>query len=211
MFNPEKLRAAQARFFMEYPGGFANEELVNIGKKHRMDTMVAMAQDSFTPAACLNVDKTIDAMIKVVSRSSMVSMFEKPKYRDTLRALPDDDRAFLVQCLSELLHGKQSLGFAGMADLLRLHKLAKWSLLTIIPAYYAPTVEVFIKPTTVKGILAYFEMAEPVYKPAPSWAFYETWRGLINAAKQQVDSSLSPSNAAFSGFLMMALNLMPKR
>jgi hypothetical protein len=44
-----------------------------------------------------------------------------------------------------------------------------------------------------------------VYKPTPTWDFYTAYRDLINHAKTQVDSSLSPSNAAFSGFLMMAM------
>jgi hypothetical protein len=47
------------------------------------------------------------------------------------------------------------------------------------------------------------------YKPLPTWAFYLGYRDLINTAKQQVDSSLSPSNAAFSGFLMMAMKDLP--
>ncbi|MFT5692431.1 MAG: hypothetical protein ACI92E_001765, partial [Oceanicoccus sp.] len=96
-------------------------------------------------------------------------------------------------------------GFEAMVDLLKTAKLAKWSLVTIIPAYYAPNKEVFVKPTTAKNILNYFEITDPVYKPAPTWDFYKKYRTLINEAKTKVDKSLSPSNAAFSGFLMMTV------
>ena len=115
----------------------------------------------------------------------------------------ENEKAFLVGALSQILHGKQQLGFEAMVDILKTQKLAKWSLITIIPAYYKPTKEVFVKPTTAKNILKHFEIADPIYKPAPTWDFYKKYRTLINDAKKTVDKNLSPSNAAFSGFLMI--------
>jgi hypothetical protein len=92
-----------------------------------------------------------------------------------------------------------------MVDILKTGKLAKWSLVSIIPAYYKPTREVFVKPTTAKGILKFFDIKDPVYHPTPSWDFYRKYRQLINDGKKEVSKSLSPSNAAFSGFLMMTV------
>jgi len=132
-------------------------------------------------------------------------MFEKPKFRDFVRGMDENEKAFLVGALSQILHGKQQLGFEAMVDILKTQKLAKWSLITIIPAYYKPTKEVFVKPTTAKNILKHFEIADPIYKPAPTWDFYKKYRTLINDAKKTVDKNLSPSNAAFSGFLMMTV------
>lgn len=210
MLELKKLKQAQAEFFMRYPGGFSNPEMIAVGKKHRMDKMVTLAQEVFSENACANVPATAANMVKVVSRASMVSMFEKPKFRDFVRALSDDDKAFMVNALSQFLHGKtearQQAGFEAFVDLLRIEKLAKWSLLTIIPAYYAPNTEVFVKPTTAKNILRHFEITDPVYKPAPTWDFYKKYRHLINEAKTKLDKQLSPSNAAFSGFLMMTVN-----
>ena len=149
-------------------------------------------------------------MVKVVSRSSMVSMFEKPKFRDFVKRLNEDEKAFMVHGLSQFLHSKtpegQRAGFEAFTDILRTEKLAKWSLVTIIPAYYAPSTEVFVKPTTTKNILRYFELTDPIYKPAPTWDFYQKYRKIINEGKKQVDEKLSPSNAAFLGFLMMTVN-----
>jgi len=56
-----------------------------------------------------------------------------------------------------------------------------------------------------RGILRFFEIDDPVYSPTPSWDFYRKYRKLMNDAKKEVDRSLSPSNAAFSGFLMMTV------
>jgi hypothetical protein len=64
---------------------------------------------------------------------------------------------------------------------------------------------VFIKPTTAKGIIAYFELENLIYESQPTWEFYQAYRTEINRMKEQVDCSLAPNNAAFSGFLMMSL------
>lgn len=204
--NIEKLKMAEAHFMAEYPGGFDHPEMVAIGKKHRMDKMVEFTQQSFASKCFKDTEQIVDAMVKTVSRSSMVSMFEKPKFRDFVRRLDLNERQFLADALKRMLHGKkQQSGFEAMVDLLQTEKLAKWSLVSIIPAYFYPTTEVFVKPTTAKGVIKTFDVEDLVYKPLPSWAFYQGYRQLINGARQQVDKRLSPTNAAFSGFLMMAM------
>jgi hypothetical protein len=85
-----------------------------------------------------------------------------------------------------------------------IHDLVRGSL-TIIPAYSAPSKEVFVKPTTAKGVIKHSEVEDLLYKPAAIWAFYTAYRMLINRSKKKVDKRLSPSNAAFSGFLMMSI------
>jgi hypothetical protein len=112
----------------------------------------------------------------------------------------------LVNGLKDFLHGDQQRGFEALVGILLTEKLAKWSLISIIPGYYSPFDEVFVKPTTAKGVIQHFAVQGLVYKPTPSWEFYRRYRELILHAKEQVDSSLSPSNAAFSGFLMMTMN-----
>jgi len=205
--NSNKLKQAEAGFLSRYPGGFSDPEMVKIGKRHPMAKMTAMVHDCFSARARKNIGQYAEDMAKVVGRSSMVSMFEKPKFRDFVKRLAPGEQSFLVQAMHDLLHtdNKQD-GFEALVELLKTEKLAKWSLISIIPAYYAPTTEVFVKPTTAKNIIQYFDVESLVYKPTPSWEFYTAYRDLINHAKTQVDSSLSPSNAAFSGFLMMAMS-----
>ena len=204
--NPSKLKQAEANFLSRYPGGFADPEMVKIGKRHPMAKMTAMAHESFSAKARKNIGQYSEDMAKIVGRSSMVSMFEKPKFRDFVKRLAPGEMSFMVQAMHDLLNSdNQEAGFEALVELLKTEKLAKWSLISIIPAYYAPTTEVFVKPTTVKNIIRHFDVPELVYKPTPSWGFYTAYRDLINDAKTKVDSSLSPSNAAFSGFLMMAM------
>ncbi|MEP1472515.1 MAG: hypothetical protein ABJK20_03340 [Halieaceae bacterium] len=206
MLDAGKLHAAEAAFLAQFPQGFADPEMAKIGKKHRMTPMIEFARESFSDKALQgNVHLAADNMVKAVSRSSMVSLFEKPKFRDFVKAMDEHEKAFLVNALRQQLHGKQAGGFEAMIDILKTGKLAKWSLSTIIPAYYKPTREVFVKPTTAKGILKFFDIADPVYHPTPTWEFYRKYRKLINDGKKEVSKSLSPSNAAFSGFLMMTV------
>jgi len=207
MLNPKKLKLAELEFLQRFPGGFSHSDMQAIGKKHNVTKMVDFAQASFTKKASKDIDTYAENMIKIVSRSSMVSMFEKPKFRDFVRRLDPSEKAFLVKAQHQILHGKQQAGFEAMIDLLQTEKLAKWSLISIIPAYFSPTVEVFVKPTTTKNVIAHFEIDDLLYKPMPSWSFYFRYRDMINSAKSKVDDSLSPSNAAFCGFLMMT---MPK-
>ncbi|MEO0369299.1 MAG: hypothetical protein AAF197_11020 [Pseudomonadota bacterium] len=203
--NLDRLRAAEAHFLSQYPDGFADEGMQKVAKRHNMNKLVEFAQASFAPEQYSNVEVGIANMVKTVSRSSMVSFFEKPKFKDLIARLDADQKAFLFDSLLEFLHGDQQAGFEGMVDILKTEKLAKWSLLTIIPTYYAPSTEVFIKPTTAKGIIAALEIEDLIYKPQPTWHFYTGYRNLITELKDKVVPSLSPSNAAFTGFLMMSL------
>ena len=203
--NIEKLKQAEAAFLNRYPGGFENPEMVAIAKKHKRDQMVAYTQESFEKENFRMPDLVVDRMVKVASRSSMVSVFEKPKFRDYALALAPDRKRRLAEGLFAVCYGNEQQGFEEIVDILAEGKLAKWTLLTVCQAYFRPDHEVFIKPTTAKGVIQTFELQNLEYKPKPTWAFYNQYRQAINQMKSLVDPALSPSNAAFSGFLMMSM------
>ncbi|HIF75649.1 MAG TPA: hypothetical protein EYG31_07165 [Porticoccaceae bacterium] len=204
--NFEKLKMAEAAFMNRYPGGFTHVDMQAIGKKHKMDRMIEFTQACFVKKNFRDTQTIIDNMIKIVSRSSMVSVFEKPRFKDFASSLTPKEKNALVAGLKDQLHGNQQKGFEKIVGLLSIKKLAKWPLISICPVYFSPHDEVFVKPTTAKGIIAHFELEELHYRPQPNWEFYELWRTTINEMKTKVDSSLSPNSAAFSGFLMMSLN-----
>ena len=204
--NLKKLQEAQRSFFKKYPGGFSHPDMVAIGKKHKMETMISFAKEHFKKTQFTDHQRIADNMIKIISRSSMVSLFEKPKFKDFVLSLSQDEVKWLSGGLKHLLHGNQEKGFNELLNLLQRAKLAKWSLLTIIPNYYIPDEEVFVKPTTCKGVISFFELTGLVYKPQPSWAFYQAYKREILAMKKKVDKNLTPNNAAFCGFLMMSLD-----
>ena len=203
--NLKKLKQAEVEFFNRYPGGFANPEMIALRKKHKLEKMIELTQDCFAKRNFRLPDLIVENMIKVITRSSLISVFEKPKFRDFARSLPSEGRKMLTGGLQELLHGNEQFGFETMLEVSKSGRLAKWSLMTICPAYYRPQVEVFVKPTTAKGIIETLELKNLQYKPAPTWAFYNEYRAEINEMKSKVDASLSPYNVAFTGFLMRSM------
>lgn len=203
--NIDRLKQAEANFFQHYPGGFHDPELVEVGKKHNIARMTEVSHELLNKRGFDNVGPVLDGIIKVTSRSSMVSMFEKPKFRDYINSLNTDTRQQLAAGYKALLHGNQEKGFNQILAVLAEGKIAKWSLMTICPLYYRPDQEVFVKPTTAKRVIEHLELENLVYKPKPSWEFYAEFRRQILKMKQLVDPGLASSNAAFTGFLMMSL------
>ncbi|WP_291299900.1 hypothetical protein [Desulfosporosinus sp. BICA1-9] len=102
--NITKLKEAEERFFMRYPGGFSNPLMLEIAKKHKVEKMNKLAQDSFAIEQFESPSKIVDSMSKIVSRSSMVSLFEKPKFRDLVKAMSDNEKERLSHGLKEFLH-----------------------------------------------------------------------------------------------------------
>ena len=203
--NKEKLKAAEAKFLERYPGGFSHPEMLEIVKKHKVEKMINLARDSFALDRFGDAGQIADAMIKVVSQSSLVSVFEKPKFRDAVRSMNDAEKTHLSRGLKEFLHGDQPVGFSLLPGLLQEYKIANWPVLTVFPIYYRPADEVFVKPTTAKGIIAHFELSGLRYSAQPTFGFYQAYRQQILLMKQAVSEILRVDNAAFCGFLMMAL------
>ena len=203
--NLKKLKLAEANFLQMYPDGFADAEMVKIGKKHRVDKMSEFAAEIFARRQFDKPQEFLDNLIKLVSRSSMVSMFEKPRFRDAVNSLVAEDKRVLVDGYRKMLHGNQRVGFEQVLEVLVAAKIARWSLISIGPVYFKPQREVFVKPTTAKKIIDHLELDHLTYKPRPSWEFYAGYRQALLEMKSQVNPSLTPNNAAFTGFLMMAL------
>ncbi|ERH43378.1 hypothetical protein N750_12300 [Legionella pneumophila str. Leg01/53] len=201
----KKLKKAASNFLERYPGGFYHPEMIEMGKKHKMDKMVALAQGSFAKQNFKNPDEITNAMLKIVTQSSLISIFEKPKFRDFIKRTPPKDKVLIAKGLKELLYGNEQEGFKELLFQFQREKLAKWTLMTIFQAYFNPEVDVFIKPTTTKNIIKELNL-DIVYNPTPSWEFYESYRNIINQMKTKIEKSLAPSNAAFCGFLMMSLD-----
>lgn len=206
--NLEKLKIIEEDFFEIYPKGFKDEALVKIVKRHNVEKLTLFAQEAFVKEKFSYPSQIVDDIVKLVSQSSMISLFEKPKFRDAMKSMSSERKELLVIGLEQMLHGSYKNGFNIVLDILIEEKLAKWSLISVIPYYYAPKKHFFIKPTTTKNILAYFEVEDLVYKPRPSYAFYRDYTKVLRAFKKVVSNKLTDNNAKFTGFLMMGVDAM---
>lgn len=204
--NLKKLKQAEASFLARYPEGFADPGLAHILKRHNIGKLAEYARENLTRSQFNQPGHIAETLTRIIGRSSMVSMFEKPRFRDFIRCLNSQEQEHLAFACEKRLFGKDKrAGFEEMLGMLTHYKLAKWSLVSAVPFYFAPDREAFVKPTTAKGIIAFLEVDGLQYQPRPSWEFYTGYRQLLNEVKKEVDPRLSGNYAALSGFLMSSM------
>jgi hypothetical protein len=203
--NLQRLKEAETRFLTMYPQGFETPELGEMVKKHRLDKLTAFARDAFAPNALRDVDKAAGDMAKLVSRSSLVSVFEKPKFRDAVAAMSSEEKETLVGLLDQLLYGVEAAGFDGLSSLLAMYQIDKWPVVTAFRCYCCPETDLAVKPTTVKNVISFFEIEGLRYTPHPVFTFYDGYRAAVGEMRAAVSARCGPTGAHFSGFLMMAM------
>jgi hypothetical protein len=204
--NIEKLKTLENEFLSIYPEGFASKDMIKLGKKHNVGKV-----SEYVIETCKNENLNlgldiIPDLVKIVTKSSMVSVFEKMRFRDLIRELSEEEKLLLVNAIQENIYGDEEAGFNELVFLLKPYKLAKWTIISAFRAYYYLEFDVFMKPTTIKKIVSFLEIYDIKYTPTPNYYFYTKYRDYINEMKNAVSKSLSPNNPAFSGFLMMAID-----
>lgn len=205
--NTKLLKDQEERFLARYPGGFQNPEILQIAKKHNVARLTALIQDELGPEAFEDPDTALELVGKVISRSSLVSVFEKTAFRNHLSGIPALERAGLADGFRELLHGSQEAGFEQLVNQLAPYKLAKWTIITALLYCQDPQKELVIKPSTVKAAIGTFGLEDVQYTTRPNYEFYRKYRDHIQGMKQTVGEELQVENGAFCGFLMFAVGL----
>jgi len=204
--NLEKLKEAEAYFLELYPQGFEDVGLLPIIKRHKTAKLGEQVREIFAKENFTQPDIICDNFTKIVSKSTLISLFEKPKVRDIIKDMRMERKDMFSIGLYEMLYGDKQEGFDIVIEILSFYTLAKWSLVTLIPYYFYRDKEFFIKPTTTKNIITFFEIEGLVYKPRPSYAFYVQYKKVLESMKAQVgEKIIHDDNAGFTGFLMMAM------
>ena len=103
------------------------------------------------------------------------------------------------------IHGDERAGFNGMAGMLAMYQSDKWPVVTAFRCYYHPDTDLALKPTTVKNVIAFFELEGLRYTPHPVFDFYDRYRAAVNEMRAKLSPLCGPTGAHFSGFLMMAM------
>ena len=203
--NIEKLKDAEEEFLFHYPDGFEDEKFFPTMKKFNPLKLEEFTKESFKKENFSNPNLVVEAFFKIIQKSALVSLFDKLKFRDMLVTLTSYEKDMLSIELYELIHGNMKNGFEGLVEFLQQYKLAKWTIISVVLYYNNRQKEYFIKPTTTKNVIKYFEIKDIVYKPTPSFEFYDSYKKVLNEMKKNVHKSLSPDNAAFTGFLRIAI------
>ena len=205
--NLEKLKDIESEFLERYPKGFEDEHFFPTMKKFKPEKLEEFAKEALKKENFSNPNLVIDGFFKTIQKSVMVSLFDKLKLKDAMMSLNSYEKDMLSIEIYELLYGDKKEGFEGLVEFLAQYNLAKWTLLSVVPYSINRQKDYFIKPTTTKNIIKYFELKDLIYKPKPSFEFYENYTKVLDEMKLNVDDSLTFDNAAFTGFLRIGIEL----
>jgi len=205
--NLEKLKDLELEFLERYPKGFEDAHFFPTMKKFKPEKLEEFAKEALKKENFSNPHLVVDGFFKTIQKSVMVSLFDKLKLKDAITSLNSYEKDMLSIEIYELLYGDKKEGFEGLVEFLAQYNLAKWTLISIIPYSINRQTEYFIKPTTTKNIIKYFELESLIYKPKPSFEFYENYTEILNEMKSNIDDSLTFDNAAFTGFLKIGIEI----
>jgi len=205
--NLNKLKDLESEFLERYPKGFKDEYFFPRMKKFKPEKLEEFAKDVLKKENFSNPNQLVEDFNKVIQKSVMVSLFDKLKLRDAIATLNSYEKDMLSIEIYELLYGNKKEGFEGLVEFLAEHKLAKWTLISIVPYTINRQTEYFIKPTTTKNIIKYFEQSHLIYKPKPSYEFYENYTKFLDELKSNTHETLTFDNAVFTGFFKISLEL----
>lgn len=205
--NLQKLKDLESEFLYAYPDGFADAKFFPTMKNFKPEKLEEFAKEVLKEENFQNPNLVVDGFFKVVQKSVMVSLFDKLKLKDAIASLNSYEKDMLSIEIYELLYGNKKEGFEGLVEFLSEYKLAKWTIISVVPYSINRQEEYFIKPTTTKNIIKYLELKELIYKPKPSFEFYEKYTNYLDEMKSKLNSSLTFDNAAFTGFLKIAIEI----
>ena len=205
--NLNKLKELESEFLYRYPEGFKDAHFFPTMKKFKPEKLEEFAKDVLKKENFSNPNQIVDSFYKVIQKSVMVSLFDKLKLKDALATLNSYEKDMLSIEIYELLYGDTKAGFEGLVEFLAEYKLAKWTLLSIVPYTINRQTQYFIKPTTTKNIIKYLELKDLIYKPKPSFEFYENYTKVLDEMKSNLDETLTFDNAVFTGFFKVAIEL----
>ena len=203
--NLAKLKDLESEFLCRYPKGFEDEHFFPTIKKFNPEKLEEFAKDALKKENFSNPNLLIEGFFKTIQKSVMVSLFDKLKLKDAISSLNFYEKDMLSIEIYELLYGNKKEGFEGLVEFLAQYNLAKWTIISVAPYCLNRHSEYFIKPTTTKMIIKYFELKELIYKPKPSFEFYENYSKALDEMKSNLHDSLTFDNVAFTSFLKVAI------
>jgi len=205
--NLDKLKDLESEFLHRYPSGFKDESFFPQIKKFKPEKLELFAKEALKKDNFSNPNLLVEGFFKTIQKSVMVSLFDKLKLKDAIASLNSYEKDMLSIEIFELLYGNKKEGFEGLVEFLAQYNLAKWTIISVTPYCINRHKDYFIKPTTTKMIIKYFELDNCIYKPKPSFEFYENYTKALDEMKSNLDESLTFDNVAYTSFFKVAIEM----
>ncbi len=203
--NIKKLKELEESFFEYYPKGFEDEKLIKISKLFNTPKFHKLAKNSFELKNFSNIEQICEDFFTILLKSPLISFYEGDILKKALKSFTNFEKDMLSIYLQDILHNDIESSFEDFIELLSSKNLAKWQIITLIPYYFEPNKNYFLKPSTTKNIIKYFEIEDLKYNSKPSFEFYKNYIKVLEIMKNSVRSELRDDNARFTGFLRMAM------
>lgn len=203
--NIEKLKECEYRFYDYYKDGFNDEKLVKTVKLFNTIKFNEMAKKSFAIENFSNIEIVTEGFFTILLKSPLVSFYEGDTLRKALKSFTNFEKEMLSIYLQDILYGNLKNSFDDFIELMATKNLAKWHIITLIPYYFLPNENYFLKPTTTKNIIKYFELENLKYSSKPTFKFYKEYIKMLEKMKKVVKKELVDDNAKFTGFLRMTM------
>lgn len=203
----EKLKDFEAEFLEYYPKGFEDANFFPTMKKFNPSKLEEFTKENLKKENFSNPNLVVQSFFQIIQKSVLISLFDKLKFRDMLATLNSYEKDMLSIEIYEFLYGNKKEGFEGLVEFLEQYKLAKWTIVSIVPYSLNRQKDFFIKPTTTKNIIRYLELDDLKYHSKPTFEFYDKYTKKLEIMKNSVSKSLTFDNAAFTGFLRISIEI----
>ncbi len=178
------------RFLEIYPDGFEDIRYLEMAWKHDDSKIVEFFQNlspgQFDEA---NPHALAETIGKIVSKSTMVSTFEKISFRNYLRFF--EGHGTFIMALKHVMENYNQQNFDTLFDVLCRYKdqgntnAAKWPVMSFFTYYGVKSHECYpVKPTTVKQVAQLLKV-DIDYKARPNFETYEKINNMYRDFRQQ--------------------------
>ncbi|MDH6603602.1 hypothetical protein OKW23_000742 [Bacilli bacterium PM5-9] len=203
-------------FLLKYPNGLNDQAFIDLSKKHKSSYKILeivkneIDLESFVLEDTYHINKNISLIIKIVTRSSMISVFEKVAFKHYL----EDSKIHSI-FLNALYHMLKDFNEDTMNEFVYVlnmrkveinRKVATWPLITFFLIYFDEYNEVFIKPTTIKRLAKLLE-CDIKYESMPNYMTYQNVKKMVLEYKKQSKLVKNENNLNVQAIMYCALEI----
>jgi hypothetical protein len=172
------LDGARAQFLAAWPDGFASD-----GFDARERDSLQKARGILLAEAPLERALTEtglgEAVLRAYLATNLLGSGEKPRLRALLRG-PEADR--LVHAAARFAHEGDTAALARLAEVLKPHSCARWTVATYLPFLWAPDRHMFLKPDAARDVAA--RIGHPLALAYAPLLKFEVYAALLDMTAQ---------------------------